>query len=63
MTKNEKIEDIIQTCLNGLKNLIRAFYQPDTPYEVCPIAGKEPSYNDYEHLSRLAEWGHGGNHD
>ncbi|MBQ7412712.1 MAG: PD-(D/E)XK nuclease family protein [Alphaproteobacteria bacterium] len=63
ITKHEKTDDIIRNCLNGLKNLIWTFYQPDTPYEVCPIAGKEPTYNDYEHLSRRAEWGHGGNND
>ena len=43
----------------GIKALIHAFNQPETGYEVCPVAGKAPKYNDYEHLSRSAEWLHG----
>ncbi len=40
-----------------LKGLIAAFADPDTAYEAVPIKRLQPRYNDYAHLSRLAEWG------
>ncbi len=49
-------DELIHQSFDGVKTLIHAFNQPDTPYEVCPIPGKAPDYNDYDHLSRSAEW-------
>ena len=60
LNTKQPIDTLIQNSFEGLKNLIHVFNQPTTPYEACPIAGKEPTYNDYEHLSRFAEWGKGG---
>ncbi len=45
--------------LEGVKALIHAFNQEETGYEVCPVAGKSPQYNDYEYLARSAEWSQG----
>lgn len=58
LQKNKSANDIIQESFEGLKTLIHVFNQPETPYEPCPVPGKAPEYNDYEHLSRSAEWMH-----
>ncbi len=64
LSKNDKTaENLIQESFEGLKTLIYIFNQPETPYEACPIPGKAPKYNDYEHLSRSAEWIHGEGSD
>ena len=42
----------------GLIKLISVFEKSDTPYEVCPVAGSKPKFNDYEHLAREQEWAH-----
>ena len=60
LTEKQPADVLVQEALEGLKTLIHVFNQPETKYEACPVAGKEPTYNDYEHLSRFAEWGHGG---
>ena len=60
LTESETANTLIQDALEGLKTLVHVFNQPETKYEACPITGKEPTYNDYAHLSRFAEWGHGG---
>ena len=59
LTQKISAENLVQDSFNGLVNLIHTFNNPETPYEACPVAGKEPTYNDYEHLSRFAEWGKG----
>ncbi|MDY6407596.1 MAG: PD-(D/E)XK nuclease family protein [Pseudomonadota bacterium] len=61
LTEKKKATDLIDESFQGLFNLIRIFNQQNTPYEACPVAGKEPTFNDYEHLSRSAEWRKGGN--
>jgi ATP-dependent helicase/nuclease subunit B len=55
-SKGKDVNTLIQESFEGLQNLIRTFNNPETPYEVNPISGKEPSYNNYEHLARTAEW-------
>lgn len=52
-------DTLLMAARDGLINLVRVFNRPDTPYEVCPVAGKEPTYNEYAYLSRAAEWQHG----
>lgn len=52
-------DTLLALARDGLINLVRVFNRPETPYEVCPVAGKEPTYNDYAYLSRSAEWQHG----
>ncbi len=42
---------------NGLENLVKAFSDPATPYEVSPKPALAPRYDDYKHLARLEEWG------
>jgi ATP-dependent helicase/nuclease subunit B len=54
--KERDVNTLIQEGFEGLQNLIRTFNRPEIPYEVNPISGKEPTYNNYEHLSRTAEW-------
>lgn len=42
--------------LEGLRRLIEAFDDPTTPYACQPNPARAPRFNDYEHLSRIAEW-------
>ena len=53
----DEIKKLISEAQQGLIEIIRAFNDPNTPYEVCPVPTKAPTYNDYEHLSRSKEWG------
>lgn len=48
-------DEMIEQAMQGLKNLINCFENPETPYVSCPKP-KRPAYNDYEHLARLPEW-------
>lgn len=45
--------------LEGLRGLIQAFDNPDTPYEARPHPEHAPRYSDYLHLARVAEWSSG----
>jgi ATP-dependent helicase/nuclease subunit B len=54
---DDKIAALVTQAEDGLKNLIAVFANPDTPYEAAPKPRLQPRYNDYAHLSRLAEWG------
>lgn len=42
--------------LDGLKDLITAFANPDTPYLARPHPEKAPGWSDYLHLARIKEW-------
>ena len=57
------VDDIIQNTENGLKALITAFRNPDTPYYSLPRPERAPNYNNYEHLARVLEWAVLGDHD
>jgi ATP-dependent helicase/nuclease subunit B len=54
---HEDLAVLIAEAEAGLKNLITAFADPNTPYEAAPRPRVQPRFNDYAHLSRLAEWG------
>ncbi|MDJ0684459.1 MAG: double-strand break repair protein AddB [Alphaproteobacteria bacterium] len=43
--------------LERLKGLIEAYSHVETPYLATPKLTNRPAYSDYEHLSRIAEWG------
>lgn len=40
----------------GLRKLIAAFDDPNTPYEARPNPDVAPTYSDYLHLARVKEW-------
>ncbi|MEO3427643.1 double-strand break repair protein AddB [Pelagibius sp. CAU 1746] len=42
--------------LEGLQRLVAEFDNPATPYACRPRPELAPRFNDYDHLSRLAEW-------
>ncbi len=46
--------------LEGLKRLVASFDDPATPYACQPRPELAPRFNDYDHLSRIAEWSAGG---
>ena len=49
-------DELAAEALDGLKALVRAFAQEDTPYEARPRPDAAPKYSDYEHLARVKEW-------
>jgi len=54
---SEELEAQQAKAKEGLEALLDAFSKEETPYEAVPKPRFAPSYNDYEHLARLAEWG------
>ncbi len=50
------LDDAIETVLEGVRELIRVFRNPETPYLCVPNTANAPRFNDYEHVSRLKEW-------
>lgn len=51
---------LARDALAGLRDLIRVFSDPDTPYECRPHPRMVPTYSDYGHLARIKEWSAGG---
>jgi len=58
----EDIQKLEEDALDGLKRLVEAFADKDTPYLPAPRPGLAPKFNDYLHLSRVDEWGHNAGH-
>ncbi|MDE1900085.1 MAG: PD-(D/E)XK nuclease family protein [Alphaproteobacteria bacterium] len=54
---DEHIADMQAKAEAGLKKLAATFADAATPYEAVPRPRWQPDYNDYAHLSRMAEWG------
>jgi hypothetical protein len=52
----ENIDDLINITEEGLRRLILAFDNDDTPYLAHPDPNNKLNYDDYEHLSRFKEW-------
>ncbi len=46
----------IDDTMAGMKALIAAFDDPETPYFAVPSPDKAPRYSDYQHLERVKEW-------
>lgn len=47
---------LVAEARDGLRGLMQAFNDPATPYLATPRPEAAPRYNNYEHLSRVAEW-------
>jgi ATP-dependent helicase/nuclease subunit B len=52
----EEIDQLIEEAELGLKDLIDAFSDQNTPYLCCPVPSYAPKYDEYQHLSRSKEW-------
>ena len=50
------LEETLRIVEEGLRCLVDAFYQEETPFYCVPDMGNAPRFNDYEHLARLKEW-------
>jgi len=61
--KKYSIEEMIIDAEQGLKKLVEHFDNENTPYLSYPIAKAKPKFSDYEHLSRIKEWGILGDDD
>ncbi|MFA4994274.1 MAG: PD-(D/E)XK nuclease family protein [Bdellovibrionales bacterium] len=57
---DKELPDLTARAEKGLKNLIKIFADPKTPYDAAPRQRLQPRHNDYAHLSRLQEWGRTG---
>lgn len=50
------VTSLSDSALSGLRALITAFDNVDTPYEATPRPARAPRFNDYAHLARNLEW-------
>ena len=57
------ISDVMDEARAGLPKLLNAFASQTMPYTSLPFAGKEPKYQDYAHLARVAEWSTGADEE
>ncbi len=53
----EKINEILEHNLENIKRLIAVFDNENKAYLTQPNPKYAPTYSDYEHLSRIREWG------
>ena len=60
---DEDVAAIVDDIRDGLVTLIGGFMQPETPYLPTPRSALKMRFNDYDHLSRKAEWSAGGEGD
>lgn len=60
VAKDEALPEIVRAAEAGLKSLVAAFDNPETPYLSQPRAEAKPKFSDYEHLARVREWGISG---
>jgi len=51
-----KLRALIADTLEGLRQRVIQFDDPDTPYPAVPQPDKAPRYSDYTHLERVKEW-------
>ena len=54
-----EVGTLADDALAGLKELVAAFDDPETPYCAVPRPDRAPRYSDYGHLARLREWSQG----
>ncbi len=54
---DKNVKEILDHNLENIKRLISVFDNPDKPYLTQPNPKFAPAYSDYEHLSRIKEWG------
>ena len=47
---------LIDAAKDGLRELIRKFSDPNTPYLSRPDPASGPRFSDYDHLARVKEW-------
>jgi ATP-dependent helicase/nuclease subunit B len=57
------VDALCDEALAGLRKLIAAFDDENTPYLARPRADAAPRYGDYEHLARIKEWSAGSGED
>jgi len=55
--KDMSIEELIEDTKQGVTKLVEYFYQDTSTYISYPRMDGKSRYNDYEHLSRIKEWG------
>jgi len=60
VTAKNVAQDLIEEAQAGLQALIDIFDNPQTPYLCRPRLEWAPKYSDYEHFSRIKEWGASG---
>ncbi len=60
INKKTTAEKTINDAREGVKNLVEFFAQENTPYISYPRMNINIGYTDYEHLSRIKEWGISG---
>lgn len=59
----EDTAQVIEDTREGVEKVLTAYEDATRGYPSCPFAGKEPAYPNYEHLSRILEWGNSGEKD
>ena len=62
-SKKPPVENVIEQAEIGISEVLKAYENSERGYPSCPFSGKEPAYPDYEHLSRILEWGTSGDNE
>lgn len=57
---SDTLDEVVSNTKQAFTQLVNAYDNPAMPYISLPRADKAPRFNDYEHLSRLKEWGVAG---
>jgi ATP-dependent helicase/nuclease subunit B len=55
--KGQTLEAWVQGTCSGVQSLVASYDDPSTPYLHSPVAADKPRFDDFEHLSRVREWG------
>jgi ATP-dependent helicase/nuclease subunit B len=59
----KKSEELVPAMVELITKMATDFANPHTPYAALPWPQHLPTFNDYEHLERVAEWSTAGDDD
>jgi ATP-dependent helicase/nuclease subunit B len=58
--EGEELRELLGVAREGIGRLLAHFADPESAYIAIPRPEIAPTYSDYDHLARVAEWRDGG---
>jgi ATP-dependent helicase/nuclease subunit B len=58
--EGEELRELLEVAREGIERLLAHFADPQSAYIAIPRPEIAPTYSDYDHLARVAEWRDGG---